>query len=141
MPGKPRKYPDLHKIHDGYVYCTQYLQPVLKHLICRLNAGRHCVIVIVSISPHFSGFAKLNVSPAQQAFDLLRKFNYLGAPFKEALQTLLLLSYVLQNDMKPQAAWVLQGSTIRLALCVGIHKQTTQSRNTLIPPGEEKLLR
>ncbi|KAK6080086.1 fungal specific transcription factor [Seiridium cupressi] len=77
----------------------------------------------------------------QQAFDLLRTYKFLANPFKEALQTLLLLSYVLQNDMKPQAAWVLQGSTVRLALCLGIHKQTSQSRNLSIPPNEAKQLR
>ncbi|KAK9783578.1 hypothetical protein SCAR479_00137 [Seiridium cardinale] len=77
----------------------------------------------------------------QQAFDLLRTYKFLETPFKEALQTLLLLSYVLQNDMKPQAAWVLQGSTVRLALCLGIHKQPSQSRNLSISPNEAKLLR
>lgn len=78
---------------------------------------------------------------ATKAFESLRASNYLAMPFKEALQTLLLLSYVLQNDMKPQAAWVLQGSTIRLALCLGLHKQTNQSRNPPIPSGEARLLR
>ncbi|KAH6649036.1 hypothetical protein BKA67DRAFT_576609 [Truncatella angustata] len=83
----------------------------------------------------------LSQSHTTRAFESLRASNYLASPFKEALQTLLLLSYVLQNDMKPQAAWVLQGSTIRLALCLGLHKQAHQTRNSPIPSDEARLLR
>ncbi|KAL1849884.1 hypothetical protein Daus18300_013141 [Diaporthe australafricana] len=58
----------------------------------------------------------------KHAFDLLRSTDYLARPSKEAVQTLLLLGNVLQNDMKPQAAWVLGGTTIRLAQCLCLHK-------------------
>ncbi|KAL0938122.1 fungal specific transcription factor [Colletotrichum truncatum] len=57
------------------------------------------------------------------AFDLLRCTDYLANPSAQAIQTLLLLGNALQNDMKPQAAWVLGGTTIRLAQCLGLNKK------------------
>lgn len=57
------------------------------------------------------------------AFEALQAMNYLSQPYKEAIQALLLIGNVLQNDMKPQAAWSLAGMTIRLAQCLGIHRQ------------------
>jgi hypothetical protein len=70
---------------------------------------------------------------AQHAFELLEASDYLAQPSKEALQTLLLLGNVLQNEMKPQAAWALGGTTVRLAQCLGIHKRMTTSRLFQVP--------
>ncbi|KAI7778171.1 fungal specific transcription factor [Diaporthe eres] len=67
----------------------------------------------------------------KQAFDLLRSTDYVARPSKEAVQTLLLLGNVLQNDMKPQAAWILGATTIRLAQCLGLHRKTN---NQPLPP-------
>ncbi|KAH7026685.1 uncharacterized protein B0I36DRAFT_161285 [Microdochium trichocladiopsis] len=77
----------------------------------------------------------------KHALDLLRSTNYLGNPSKEAIQTLLLLGHVLQNDMKPQAAWVLGGTTIRLAQCLGLHRKTIRSSASLPLDEEAKYLR
>lgn len=52
--------------------------------------------------------------------------NYLGSstllwdPSKQMLQALIVLGHVLQNGMNPRAAWVLGGTTIRLALALGL---------------------
>jgi hypothetical protein len=78
---------------------------------------------------------------AKQAFDLLRSIDYVAQPSKEAVQTLLLLGNVLQNDMKPQAAWVLGGSTIRLAQCLGLHKRTNNQPPPSMSDREAKHLR
>ncbi|KAF4813657.1 hypothetical protein CGCSCA5_v008332 [Colletotrichum siamense] len=83
----------------------------------------------------------LSQQHTKHAFDLLRCTDYLAKPTKEAIQTLLLLGNVLQNDMKPQAAWVLGGTTIRLAQCLGIHKKPDRLVPALIPPEEAKYLR
>ncbi|KAK1690586.1 fungal-specific transcription factor [Colletotrichum godetiae] len=77
----------------------------------------------------------------KQSFDLLRSTDYLAAPSKEAVQTLLLLGNVLQNDMKPQAAWVLGGTTIRLAQCLGLHTKTAHPTKSPLPDEEAKHLR
>ncbi|ETS88143.1 hypothetical protein PFICI_01971 [Pestalotiopsis fici W106-1] len=77
----------------------------------------------------------------QHAFDCLNASNFLEYPFKEALQALLLLGYVLQNNMRPQAAWILQGSAIRLASTLGIQRSDNQARRMRVPPGEAKSLR
>lgn len=81
--------------------------------------------------------------PATYAFDMLRAIDYLARPSKEALQTLLLLGNVLQNDMKPQAAWALGGTTIRLAQCLGIHRRVSPPRplQSAVPPVEAQNLR
>ncbi|KKO96712.1 hypothetical protein THAR02_11185 [Trichoderma harzianum] len=60
------------------------------------------------------------------AFGLLKVSNALFTPFKEALQALLILGHVLQNNGYPQAAWMLGGTTIRMAVSLGVH---TTSRN------------
>lgn len=77
----------------------------------------------------------------QRAFDCLYASNFLEHPFKEALQAFLLLGYVLQNNMRPQAAWILQGSAIRLASTLGIQNSDKQARRMRVPPHEAKSLR
>ncbi|KAG7040923.1 fungal specific transcription factor [Colletotrichum scovillei] len=77
----------------------------------------------------------------KHSFDLLRSTDYLANPSKEAVQTLLILGNVLQNDMKPQAAWVLGGTTIRLAQCLGLHKKTARSPKSPLTDEEAKYLR
>ncbi|KAI3550016.1 fungal specific transcription factor [Colletotrichum abscissum] len=77
----------------------------------------------------------------KQSFDLLRSTDYLANPSKEAVQTLLLLGNVLQNDMKPQAAWVLGGTTIRLAQCLGLHKKTARPPKSPLTDEDAKCLR
>ncbi|OBR05624.1 Fungal specific transcription factor [Colletotrichum higginsianum IMI 349063] len=77
----------------------------------------------------------------KQAFDLLRSTDYLARPSKEAVQTLLLLGNVLQNDMKPQAAWVLGGTTIRLAQCLGLHRRIGRPPTSPMPDEETRHLR
>lgn len=43
--------------------------------------------------------------------------------------------------MKPQAAWVLGGTTIRLAQCLGLHKSTTSQASTSLFGEDAKYLR
>lgn len=75
------------------------------------------------------------------AFKTLQAAEYLAQPSKYALQTLLLLGKALQNEMKPQAAWALGGTTIRLAQCLGIHKTVGRSLHSSITPQEASCLR
>ena len=69
-----------------------------------------------------------NIHAATHALESLTVINYLAEPSKEVLQTLLLIGNVLQNDMKPQAAWALGGTTIRLAQCLGIQRKTMPNK-------------
>lgn len=43
-------------------------------------------------------------------------------PAVACVQALLLIGLVLQNDMCPQAAWMLIGTTVRMAESLGLHK-------------------
>ncbi|EFX01710.1 c6 zinc finger domain containing protein [Grosmannia clavigera kw1407] len=72
--------------------------------------------------------------------NILRSVQYLSNPSKETLQTLMVLGCVLQNDMQPQAAWMLGGTTIRLAIFLGIDKRSNQYTSG-ISPEEAKFLR
>ncbi len=65
----------------------------------------------------------LSAKHKRLSFDALHATNYLSQPYKESISALLLLGSVLQNEMKPQAAWALAGTTIRLAQCLGIHHE------------------
>jgi hypothetical protein len=43
-------------------------------------------------------------------------------PTLSCVQAMLLIGLVLQNDMRPQASWMLMGSTVRMADSLGLHK-------------------
>lgn len=72
--------------------------------------------------------------------DLLQSVHYMSNLSKEVLQTLVVLGCVLQNDMQPQAAWILGGTTIRLAIFLGIDKRAGQHASG-ITPEEAQFLR
>ncbi|KAB8299097.1 hypothetical protein EYC80_001215 [Monilinia laxa] len=57
------------------------------------------------------------------SFQCLRMANFLTRPSLLCVQTLLLLGNVLQNDTKPESAWMLLGTTARMAQSLGIHTQ------------------
>ncbi|RAL66828.1 hypothetical protein DID88_007611 [Monilinia fructigena] len=55
------------------------------------------------------------------SFECLRMANFLTQPSLLCVQALLLLGNVLQNDTKPETAWMLLGTTARMAQSLGIH--------------------
>lgn len=58
----------------------------------------------------------------QTSYHCLRLSNYLIRPSLESLQALLILGFVLANDMKAEASWALIGLTCRLAQALGLHR-------------------
>lgn len=58
----------------------------------------------------------------QISFHCLRLSNFLIRPSLESLQALLILGFVLANDMKAEASWALIGLTCRLAQALGLHR-------------------
>jgi hypothetical protein len=58
----------------------------------------------------------------QSSFHCLRLSNFLIRPSLESLQALLILGFVLANDMKAEASWALIGLTCRLAQALGLHR-------------------
>ncbi|PBP17520.1 fungal specific transcription factor domain-containing protein [Diplocarpon rosae] len=56
------------------------------------------------------------------SFHCLRLSNYLIRPSLESLQALVILGFVLSNDMKAEASWALLGLTCRLAQALGLHR-------------------
>ncbi|CAG8974134.1 hypothetical protein HYALB_00002771 [Hymenoscyphus albidus] len=66
--------------------------------------------------------AALAQSFVQTSFHCLRLSNFLIRPSMESLQALLILGFVLANDMKAEASWALIGLTCRLAQALGLHR-------------------
>jgi hypothetical protein len=64
---------------------------------------------------------------ARYSFQCLRMANFLLRPSLLCIQTLLILGNVLQNDMKPEAAWIMLGTTARMAQSLGLHEETDTS--------------
>ena len=48
-------------------------------------------------------------------------------PSLESLQALLILGFVLANDMKAEASWALLGLTCRLAQALGLHLGSSEN--------------
>jgi hypothetical protein len=70
------------------------------------------------------------------SFECLRFTNFLSQPTLETIQTLLILSNVISNNMNAGVAWALLGLTIRLSQILGLHRRCPDST-----PYETKRLR
>ncbi|KAF5595062.1 hypothetical protein FPCIR_4687 [Fusarium pseudocircinatum] len=99
------------------------------HSLCLLHA-------ILAAGAQFSDFpiaTRLSKSSQNRSFDLL--WN----PSKRLIQALLILGHVLQNNMNPRAAWVLGGTTVRVALSVGLHQPINHCALRLSPAEAQQL--
>ncbi|KAE9367696.1 hypothetical protein N431DRAFT_348541 [Stipitochalara longipes BDJ] len=63
----------------------------------------------------------------QTSFHCLRLANFMIRPSLESLQALLILGFVLANDMKAEASWALIGLTCRLAQALGLHLGSSEN--------------
>ncbi|KAM0462161.1 hypothetical protein ACHAPV_002333 [Trichoderma viride] len=60
----------------------------------------------------------------QRAFDCLRLANYVLHPSLDVVQTLLIIGTVLQDVGQSDGAWVMLGTTVRIAQALGLHTLT-----------------
>ncbi|RFU73781.1 hypothetical protein TARUN_8465 [Trichoderma arundinaceum] len=74
-------------------------------------------------SPDEGYLADPAVRSVQRAFDALRLANYVLHPSLDVVQTLLIIGNVLQDVGQSDGAWVMLGTTIRLAQALGLHTQ------------------
>lgn len=58
----------------------------------------------------------------QISFHFLRLGNFLLRPNLDSIQAMLMVGFVLLNDMKAEASWALLGLTCRLAQSLGLHR-------------------
>ncbi|KAL6856746.1 N-terminal binuclear Zn cluster-containing/DNA binding domain-containing protein [Trichoderma novae-zelandiae] len=65
----------------------------------------------------------------QRAFDALCLANYVLHPSLDALQTLLIIVTVLQDVGQSDGAWVLMGTTARVAQALGLHLQSVSEQS------------
>lgn len=66
---------------------------------------------------------KLTLYQVRRAFQVLQLANYMLRPSIGAVQSLLILANTLQNIGQSDGAWVLLGTTVRLAQALGLHTE------------------
>lgn len=98
------RYSQLQLIIQNCHITSELLHP--KPLVCQL-----CLV---------QNFSDIHL--VQASFHCLRLSNFLIRPSLESLQALLILGFVLANDMKAEASWALIGLTCRLAQALGLHR-------------------
>ncbi|KAM0511800.1 hypothetical protein ACHAPE_009476 [Trichoderma viride] len=86
------------------------------------------LLAILSCGSHFSTLPITQRSEAsrdyvRRAFQVLQLANYMLRPSLDAVQTLLILGNTLQNIGQSDGAWVLLGTTARLAQALGLHTE------------------
>ncbi|EWZ30911.1 uncharacterized protein FOBCDRAFT_233567 [Fusarium oxysporum Fo47] len=113
------------------------VQHIDNHSLCLLHA-------IMAAGAQFSDLptaTRLSKSNQnlQASLKCLGSFDLLWNPSKRLIQALLILGHVLQNDMNPRAAWILGGTTIRVALSVGLHQSMNHCSLRLSPAEAQQL--
>ncbi|KAF5610207.1 uncharacterized protein FSUBG_3440 [Fusarium subglutinans] len=112
-------------------------QQVDNHSLCLLHA-------IMAAGAQFSDLpTATRLSKSSQnlhsALKYLGSFDLLWNPSKRLIQALLILGHVLQNNMNPRAAWILGGTTVRVALSVGLHQPINHCSLRLSPAEAQQL--
>ncbi|KIL94159.1 hypothetical protein FAVG1_02721 [Fusarium avenaceum] len=109
---------ELEELISELVSGEQEVEKLDNHTLCLLHA-------VFAAGAQFSDLAPASRMLKSQR-EMKMALNYLGSstllwdPSKQMLQALIVLGHVLQNGMNPRAAWVLGGTTIRLALALGL---------------------
>ncbi|KAG5750161.1 hypothetical protein H9Q69_010189 [Fusarium xylarioides] len=112
-------------------------QQIDNHSLCLLHA-------IMAAGAQFSDLpTAMRLSKSSQnlhsALKYLGSFDLLWNPSKRLIQALLILGHVLQNNMNPRAAWILGGTTVRVALSVGLQQPTNYCALRLSPTEAQQL--
>ncbi|KAL7919990.1 fungal-specific transcription factor domain-containing protein [Trichoderma austrokoningii] len=86
------------------------------------------ILAVLSCGSHFSMLPVTQRSEAsrdfvRRGFQVLQLANYMLRPSLDAVQTLLILGNTLQNIGQSDGAWVLLGTTVRLAQALGLHTE------------------
>ncbi|EXM22877.1 hypothetical protein FOTG_09623 [Fusarium oxysporum f. sp. vasinfectum 25433] len=113
------------------------VQHIDNHSLCLLHA-------IMAAGAQFSDLpTATRLSKSNQnlhsSLKCLGSFDLLWNPSKRLIQALLILGHVLQNDMNPRAAWILGGTTVRVALSVGLHQPMNHCSLRLSPAEAQQL--
>lgn len=120
---------------EGYIW--QYLEkinaferdPDNKSTLESLERDVGLIAVILATLSSGSQFSDLKLAQrislsrdfSRRSFQCLRLANFLFRPSLDAIQALLILGSVMQNDGQSDGAWALLGLTVRLAQCIGLH--------------------
>ena len=72
----------------------------------------------------FMDHAALLTTAARRSFQALRLANFLFRPSLDAVQALLVLGNMFQNNSQSDVAWALLGTTVRLAQTIGLHTES-----------------
>lgn len=132
-----------HPANGGKGVSSAWLGMLFAVLAVATNYSEHSYHKRVAISQNFGTF---NEDPRSSStnllvhcsFHCLRLSNYLIRPSLESLQALIILGFVLSNDMKAEASWALMGLTCRLAQALGLHRAPNEgAQHAPIPAGSD----
>lgn len=99
--------------------------------IVRLAAIRLDPLLPLSMPGISSTPIATNICAVRRTFKALQLANYLFNPSLDIIQALLILGNTLQNLGQSEGAWVLLGTTVRLAQALGLHMESVRQK-----PGE-----
>ncbi|OOQ89759.1 hypothetical protein PEBR_07235 [Penicillium brasilianum] len=77
---------------------------------------------------------------SRHSFQSLRNANFLLYPNEACVQSLLMLGIFLQNDASPEAAWMLLGTTVRVAQSIGLHTAASCSTSLVYPQNKSNAI-
>ncbi|PHH77394.1 hypothetical protein CDD80_671 [Ophiocordyceps camponoti-rufipedis] len=135
-----RTYKEVPQPFWGFVHDMDHLESSLMAYLADRSGGAEAPSRLVTASWLANLFAVLAVGAqfhddpfpqrtqnsqkfTQFSFHFLKVSNFLLRPSFDSIQALLLIGFVLLNDMKAEASWALLGLTARLAQSLGLHRQ------------------
>ncbi|KAJ9295526.1 transcriptional regulator family: Fungal Specific TF [Paecilomyces variotii] len=91
---------------------------------------RSKVFSIVSL-PYFPWNIQLNKFVVCCSFQCLRSANMFFTTNMDQIQVMVLIGYYLRNNLDANSAWILMGSTLRLAQSIGLHDDSVVVESSL----------
>ncbi|UKZ54403.1 hypothetical protein TrVGV298_008211 [Trichoderma virens] len=105
------------KLHPSYPWISDEGVTFVALLLATLSCGSHFSTL------HVTQRCEISRDFVRRAFKALQLANYMLRPSLDAVQTLLILGNTLQNIGQSDGAWVLLGTTVRLAQALGLHTE------------------
>ncbi|KAF5649049.1 uncharacterized protein FTJAE_1045 [Fusarium tjaetaba] len=132
---------------DDLTEIEKLICSLLNHEVQAHQMDNHSLCLLHAIMAAGAQFSDLPIATRlskssqnlQSALKYLGSFDLLWNPSKRLVQALLILGHVLQNNMNPRAAWILGGTTVRVALSVGLHQPINHCALRLSPAEAQQL--
>lgn len=104
-------------------FSPSFLAAPISQLCLYFSDPRHPEILVIELIEQEYVLGSLTFYQVRRAYQVLQLANYMLRPSLDAVQTLLILGNTLQNIGQSDGAWVLLGTTVRLAQALGLHTE------------------